>query len=89
MKVYKNVITKYDICMVLIILNLSKSNGQHHKPTALSKPLLRRYANGTVIFHFKWFSKAPWTQFLVKLHLVPGNKKFFAVLFVSQPHFPL
>ena len=24
MKVYKNVITKYDICTVLIILNLSK-----------------------------------------------------------------
>ena len=79
MKVYKNVITKYDICTVLIILNLSKWNWQHHKPTSLSKPLLRRYANGTVIFHFTWFSKAPWTQFLVKLHLVPGNKKFFAV----------
>ena len=62
-KVYVNVITKYDICMVLIILNLYKWNGQHHKPITLSK-LLLRYANGTVLFHFTWFSKAPWTHFL-------------------------
>lgn len=86
MNIYINAITKYDIYMVLINLNLSKWNGQHHKPITLSKLLLRRYANETVIFHFTWFSKARWTHFLVKLHLIPGNKRFLLFLFVCLFH---
>ena len=83
-KVYVNVITKYDICMVLIILNLYKWNGQHHKPITLSK-LLLRYANGTVLFHFTWFSKAPWTHFLwnyILSQVIKSSLVFSGCLFV-------
>lgn len=42
--------------------------------------MLRRCASGTGIFHFTQLSEAPWTQFLVKLHLVLSSEKVFVLL---------